>query len=118
MRSQRLAAVAVSGAPSFERERQKLLLGWRDAGGRALLVQPAAGLPGTPLDLPSELVADRAGSLDLTPHAGRDLHPGGERLLEALGREPGRHGLLRVRLEQRDRVLPSGDSEIGHGVVN
>jgi len=60
MRSERLAAVAVGRSPGLEGERQKLLLGGREAGRRAFLVEPACGLSAVPLDLPRQLVADGA----------------------------------------------------------
>ena len=118
VQTQRLATIAVGRSPGLERQREELLLRGRDTVRDPFLVEPADRLAAMALDLPGQHVADGSRGLDLAPHARRDLYPSRERLLEALGREAGRQRLLRVRLEQRDRVLSSRDGEVGHGNVN
>jgi hypothetical protein len=66
------------------------------------------------LDLPGELVADGPRGLDLTPHARGDLKRRRKGLLETFGRSSGRECPLRIALEQRQHVTPSGDGWVGH----
>ena len=68
--------------------------------GHSLVVQPARRPTRHRLDLPSQLVADGSRRLDLTPHAGRDLQRGRERLLQTLRRRALCQRLLGVVLEQ------------------
>lgn len=106
-----------AGPPGGARQGHKSFLGRIGAGGLPMvLVQPAKRLAAVMLELARELVADRPRRLDLAPHAGRDLRPRRETLLQPLGRHASGDGRAGELLEQRQGIAPANEGEVGHNV--
>ncbi|WP_286533755.1 hypothetical protein [Variovorax sp. J31P179] len=67
-----------------------------------------------PLDLPRKDVADGPRTLDLAPHAGRDLELLREGLVEALGWQAGGDRLFEKAPMEQQRIAATDDGEREH----
>ncbi len=98
--------------PSLPRGSDEALFrGIRRIGDQVFFVEPTGIDIAVPLDLPRKGVADGPRTLDLAPHAGRDLELLREGLVEALGWQAGGDRLFEKAPMEQQRIAATDDGE-------
>ncbi|WP_286371948.1 hypothetical protein [Variovorax saccharolyticus] len=101
--------------PSLPRSSDEALLRRiRRIGDQVLSVEPTGIDIAVPLDLPRQDVADGPRTLDLAPHAGRDLKLLREGLVQPLGRQAGGDRLFEKAPMEQQRIAATEDGEREH----
>ncbi|MDM0065956.1 hypothetical protein [Variovorax sp. J31P207] len=101
--------------PSLPRSRDEALFrGIRRIGDQVVFVEPTGIDIAVPLDLPRQGVPDGPRTLDLAPHAGRNLELLREGLVQALGRQPGGDCLFEKAPMEQQRIAATDDGEREH----